>query len=561
MENRRILGINRTQDASVCVLNSDGSAVAVQKERLTRTKHAWGALDDIAAVYLPGLAPLMSQPFDMVVECYSSDPERKRKRHYEEELRRTVTLRGPALLTEVSHHLSHLFSCYFPSGFTDSAVMVIDCAGTQRKTLKETFPEAGEVDGEAVEVSSYYHCEANSINCLHKSFWDVDWKRPHGLGAFYHLLTRKIFPGEGNEGKVMALASHGDASALGLPPLTVRGGEVLIPEPWQSMIVDSQDCRFVQGDTGAFERAANLAAAGQRCFEDALLMIAQWLRQRSRSENLCFAGGVALNCCANARLQAESGFKRIYIPPAPHDGGTAVGCALYGLAELEGADACRRFSWRTDYLGIPRQNARLSALAEMHPELELTQCADLPFRLAELLEAGEVIGLFQERSEFGPRALGNRSILADPRRSGVQRWVNENVKGRELFRPLAPTVLAEAAPDFFEGNTQGARFMQYAVSVRENRREQIRGVLHYDNSARIQVLTVDDNAQFYRIIHNFFVRTGIPLVLNTSFNGKEEPIVETVEDAIRCLLATHLHAVSFPPFLLRKRFRMQVPDL
>jgi carbamoyltransferase len=431
--------------------------------------------------------------------------------------------------------------------------MIIDCAGSYITSVTEPFAFPPSMPSNTVEVASYYDCEADSMHCVAKQTWRMDWQDPQGLGAFYHLLTRRIFPGEGNEGKVMALASYGDPDALGLPPLATKHGMVLIPEPWRCLIASGDNYRFIEDDAAALKRCANFAAAGQRCFEKALLEVAGWLRKCTGKQNLCFAGGTALNCTANAKLLREAGFRDVYIPPAPHDGGTAVGCALYGLALLEGPNACRRFSWTNDYLGVPESQDDVSSIVRRYGNVEMVKPLNLSFEVAQLLANGLVVGLFQQRAEFGPRALGNRSILADPRNPGIRNWINEQVKGRELFRPLAPTVLAERAAEYFCVPC-ASPFMQYAVAVRPEVESAIRGVVHRDGSARIQTLEECINPLFYKIIDEFARLTGVPMVLNTSLNRKEEPIVETVNEAMACLTGSGMHALAIPPYLIKKRF-------
>lgn len=545
-----VVGLNRTQDASICVLRGDGQAVAVQKERLTRQKHHWGAVGDVQSFYYPHIKEL-AQPVDLVVECYSSDPTGGDRAKYHDELRNTLSLSSSAPILDISHHLAHLYSCYFPSGFNECAAMVIDCAGSALSSIIELPLESLEAPPTAVETASFYHVVDGTIRCIKKTSWSVDWSRPAGLGAFYHLLTRRIFAGEGNEGKVMALASFGDGSRLRLPKLLVRDGQVTIPSEWIQLLTGGQDFAITR-DGHSFQRAADLAAVGQECFEDALLQMGRWLRHATGSENLCFAGGTALNCPGNTKLASRAGFSRVYIPPAPHDGGTAIGCALYGQQMLHGPSACRAFSWRHDYLGISRSTDAIEGLCQGHDDVALSAPANLPAAVAELIASGAVVGLFQERSEFGPRALGNRSILADPRDPDIQRRINETIKGRELFRPLAPTVLERGADEYFELAIDSP-FMQFAVGVRPGRAGQIPGVVHHDGTARIQVLRQPDNPLFFEVIAQFERLTGVPMVLNTSFNGASEPIVETVGEAFDCFVGTGMDALACPPYLVTKR--------
>lgn len=546
-----VVGVNRTQDASICVLGSDGAAVATQKERLTRGKHAWGALGDVRSVYVPRIGPLADR-IDHVVECYSSDPERHEWSAYQDELRGELPLAPSARIESISHHLAHLYSCYIPSGYAECAVMIIDCAGSPASAITEAWPGQKSSAPDAVEIASFYHMAGDAVRCIKKQLWSFDWSSPAGLGAFYHMATRRIFDGEGNEGKVMALASLGSADAMGLPRLTVREGEVTIPDEWVQVLTGPGDYKLTgaEGDP-ALGRAADLAAAAQTCFETALVEVARWLQQVTGSTKLCFAGGTALNCPGNSAILRQAGFSQVYIPAAPHDGGTAIGCALYGLARLRGPASARAFSWRNDYLGVPRDCRAIADAATPQPGIALHVPADLPAAVARCIADGAVVGLFQARSEFGPRALGNRSILADPRDGDIQRRINETVKGRELFRPLAPTALKRSAAHYFDWLTTSP-FMQYSVPVRASQRRRIPGVVHSDGTARVQILQQAENPLFFQIIDEFERLTGVPMVLNTSFNGPNEPIVETVEDALDCFLASGIDVLACPPYLLMK---------
>jgi carbamoyltransferase len=406
------------------------------------------------------------------------------------------------------------------------------------------------------------------VHCIGKQLWDRDDLRLVGLGMFYFLLTQAIFPGEGNEGKVMGLAPHGDAHAPGLPPLEVDAGQVHIPPAWNTALKDRE--RFRYGQPGvAFADCANLAAAGQRAFEEAILQVARWLHAETGLDNLCFAGGTALNCSANERLLRETPFRQVFIPPAPGDAGTALGCALYGLTDLAGASDAYR--WTHDYLGpVPQRQDIETALREaalretaLHDgdDLRVAHLPDgeaLRSRMLDLLCDGRVLALYQGGSEFGPRALGHRSILADPRRADMRDWINAQVKGREWFRPLAPAVLAERAADWFDVPGPSP-FMQFAAPVRPAMASRIPACTHVDGSARLQTVGLEDDPLLRRLLTGFEARTGVPVLLNTSFNGKDEPIVETPDEALASFRRMPLHALAMPPFLITKRTEPGLP--
>ena len=416
------------------------------------------------------------------------------------------------------------------------------------------------VPGDWREVSSFYTATRERVDCIAKQLWDRDDTRPVGLGMFYFLLAQALFPGAGNEGKVMGLAPHGDAHALGLPPLAVDGFHVTIPPAWRSLLAERGHFRY--GTPGIrFSECANLAAAGQRAFEDALLAVARRLHGATGMDNLCFAGGTALNCSANERLLRETPFRGVFIPPAPSDAGTALGCALYGLVEL--ARAPCDYRWRDGYLGPqPQPDAIAAALSDV-PDLIVERIPNqdaLRERMLDLLCTRKVVALYHGRSEFGPRALGHRSILGDPRRGYIRDWINARVKGREWFRPLAPVVLAEHADAYFD--VAGASpFMQFSAAVRPGRAGTIPAITHVDGTARLQTVGPDDDPLLRALLAGFDERTGVPVLLNTSFNGKDEPIVETPAQAVASFRRMPLHALAMPPYLVGKRAQSDLPEL
>jgi carbamoyltransferase len=553
-----VLGINRTQDASICLMHGSQLVWAIQKERLTRQKHHWGKLGDVHRHYRPAL-PGLERPIDVLVECFSSDAEIDSLPAYEEELAATLIFAPGCRRLRISHHLAHLYSVFHPSPFRDAAVMVVDGQGSAASEFTEHWTGAAKVPGDWREVSSFYTANRERVACIGKQLWDRDDARLVGLGMFYYLLTQALFPGEGNEGKVMGLAPHGDAGALKLPPLDVDGMQVTIPSPWRALLAER--ARFRYGEPGVkFSDCANLAAAGQRAFEDALLALARWLHRETGLEHLCFAGGTALNCSANERLLRETPFKRVFIPPAPSDAGTALGCAVYGLTELAGLSC--DFRWSNDYLGpAPRPEDIDAALADA-PDLLVERLSGrdaLCARVLDLLCAQKVVGLFQGRSEFGPRALGHRSILGDPRSGRMRDWINARVKQREWFRPLAPVVLEEHADAYFD--VPGASpFMQFAAPVRPDRASTVPAITHVDGTARLQTVAPDGDPLLRALLSGFHARTGVPVLLNTSFNGKDEPIVETPAQAVASFRRMPLHALVMPPYLVRKKVEPEQPE-
>jgi carbamoyltransferase len=546
-DERFVLGVNRTLDASVCLLGSESFLCSTQKERLTRAKHDGGAPGDFRDFYLKRLPALRNQ-IDVIVECYASDEEIRNLEQHQAELKELLNLADNAPIVQISHHLAHLYSSYFLSPFEHAAVMVVDFQGSYVKDFSENWRAPGPEFNDWLEVSTFYKAGPDEIVCLDKQIWDGNRRRPVGLGCFYNYLTTTVFPGLGNEGKMMGLAPYGDPTRLRLPPLIVDGPDVTIPDEWFGVLRNRDRFGHFWNKQGSFEECADLAAAGQKCFEDALLKLVDWLYEQTKVENLCFAGGTALNCVANGRLLRESKFKNVFVPPSPHDGGTALGCAVYGMRERLGVR--RDLRWVNDFTGAEPCLSGLEVMVR-NEGLELEQPAEIIEVMVDLLERGEVVALFQGKSELGPRALGHRSILADPRDPEIKSRINKYIKGREWFRPLAPAALEETAGRYFVID-RPVQFMQFAVDVRDEWRSLLPGITHTDGTARLQTVSLADDHFFHSLLKAFEARTGIGVLLNTSFNTKNEPIVETYAEAIHSFIGTDIDALAIPPFLIRK---------
>lgn len=552
-----VLGINRDRHASVCLMHGARVQWAIQKERLTRRRHHPGEAGDVDAIYLPRLSGL-ERPLDVLVECHAggeaggeagdgvgavaaaagaidgAGPDGDRALVFAHNARRA----------RISQHLAHVYSAFYPSPFREAAVMVLGGQGS-----------AG--PGERRQVASCYRVDRERIACIGQQVAGSS-DSAAGLGMFYFRLTQALFPGEGNEGKVADLAPYGDPHALGLPPLEVEGMQVDLPPAWQSLLGEAARFRF-GAPQASFTDCANLAAAGQHAFEQALLALAHWLRLRTGLVELCLAGGAALNSAANARLLRDGPFRRVFVPPAPGAAGAALGCAIHGLLELAGRSA--DFRWTHDYLGPAPQLADIEAaldgasdLIVEHPRGRDALCA----RMLDLLCTGRVVGLYQGRSEFGPRGLGHRSILADPRRERMRDWINARVKEREWFRPFAPMVAEERAFQYFDLQAPSP-FMQFAVPVRSSVMPLLAAVTHVDGSARLQTVGPSDDPVLRALLAGFEVRTGVPVLLNTSFCGKDEPLVETPQEAVATFRRMPLHGLAMPPYLVMKRHEPGLP--
>jgi carbamoyltransferase len=356
----------------------------------------------------------------------------------------------------------------------------------------------------------------------------------------YSAAAKQIFGSFLEPGKVMGLSAFGTA--------------VYSPDDFFSIAEDG----FVYHDTvpKAFqlnerwpqhiERYQDLARSTQEALERGILHLARQLRRLSGSPRLCYAGGVALNGIANERLFLESGFEDIFIIPPAEDSGVAIGAAFWGLWQLTGTNTTVQLA--ADALGKSYEADDIEAAAKSVGSIRLVRESDYIAAAIDLICDGHIIGWFSGRSELGPRALGQRSIICDPRRPDMPAQLNGRIKRRESFRPFAPAILQEAVPDWFETNGAEIKspFMLRVSRFKDKQREKVPAVVHIDGSGRLQTLTREANGPFHQLVDMFNRRTGVPILLNTSFNGPGEPIVETPEHALRCMRANGLDACVFP---------------
>jgi len=442
-------------------------------------------------------------------------------------------------LRYVDHHLAHAASTYYVSGLDDAAILSIDGMGEDITTWLGR--------GRGLRI--------NRLQCT---------RVPHSLGLFYSAVTHYLgFAPWGGEGKVMGLAPYGDPDRYyeGLRALLrwTGGGEFTVDlryfdyhvtggTRWVSPAFEQRFGPAREPESELTRCHEDMAAALQRVVEEGALALARHLHHLVPSRNLCLAGGVALNSVLNGRIAREGPFENVFIQPAANDAGTALGaalhvaCAAHRLDPVAHADVAQ--------LG-PEYSASACGQAAAAAGLPTERPADIVERAAELLAAGKIIGWFQGRMEVGPRSLGNRSILADPRDPAMKDTLNLRVKHREPFRPFAPSVLAPAASEYFDG-IGASPYMLLVAPVRPERRATVPAITHVDGTARVQTVSRETNPLYYRLIEAFARRTGVPVLLNTSFNVRGEPIVCTPEDAIRCFRGTQMDHLALGDLVLSK---------
>ena len=543
-----ILGISASHNGSACLLKGDRVVVAIQEERLSRFKRhrIYGARPSQAGAYCLNYAGVSPHELDLVVLCIQG-----RANDAIHDIRLdpflNVVLHGTPTMT-IPHHYGHAVSVFATSGFAESAILIVD--GTGSPVSDFTVAERKLLNGadrDSWETISLYHAAGTNIvpvekHVVERGAWLVmyDSEMPSfgSLGGMFSAAAQQIFGEASEAGKVMGLAPYGDPRFPTSDLFEIANGQFHFKQtvPLQFRHPERWPNRSTEYEA--------LASSVQAALEDALMYLVQHLREMSGSENLCYAGGVALNSVANERILRESGFKNVYIMPAAEDSGTAIGAAYHGLWQLTQHNSQRPILH--DAPGRTYTAADVSAVLAQTKDVSVVQSSDVISDTVQLLCDGKIVGWFDGGSELGPRALGQRSILCDPRRPDAKDTLNRRVKMREAFRPFAPAVLLHEARNWFDlGDTADSPFMLRVCPVNPEKKDEVPAVVHVDGTGRLQTLSRENNGRFYELVKKFHEQTGVPILLNTSFNRMGEPIVETPADAIRCLLDTGLDCCVF----------------
>lgn len=544
--------ISLSHDSASAIVRDGTVVAAVEEERLNRVKHTnkFPEKGVRACLEQAGITPReldgiafywteaeLDKDLDLV---YAERPRQPRK--YTRELlteRLSEALRhdiDPALLHFVRHHTSHASGSYFHSGFSDALVVVMDGRG-EKESISVMCASGGELDPEPVRTYGI----------------------GQSLGFFYRTAIEMLGYGLFDEYKVMGLAPFGDPERFRkhferLYELTPDGGYELDVDGVLPYFLDQGFHPRAKGDPFTQDHK-DFAAGVQGALETIALHVITDAKKLTGHSRLCLSGGVALNCTMSGRILHSGLFDEMFVDPASHDAGASVGAAHH----VGAAQAPRRYRpapLSHAYLGpsiggdqeIERSLSHWSALVDVR------RTSAPAAEAAALLADDKVIGWVQGRSEFGPRALGNRSILGDPRSPANRDRINAIVKRRESYRPFAPATVAEEAARFFDFKEgMPLRYMVASVTVHPEARDVLGAVTHVDGSARLQVVEREHNPGYWELITEFGKRTGIPVVLNTSFNNEVEPVVQSVEDALTCFLTTRLDTLFVGPYAVTKR--------
>jgi len=566
-----VLGLTTMGESAAALLHDDEIVACAEEERFSRKKHHVGfphqavryclrqagigieSVDHVTHYWKPWvLGHRVAHTLSLALKSFSLFEARARRGasqvrgHYLPMFYMPLKVRrdlggGRFRFHYVDHHVSHAASAFYVSPFEESAVLTVDGAGEDTTVL-------------------FAHGRGERLEVLRRI------KLPHSLGQFYSAATNflgfDMFAGD--EYKVMGMAGWGEPAFY-----ETLSREFLVRDAPGSFALDvtfldhhlakhhryGERARALFGpprrpDEDLVQRHYDVAASVQKAFEETLFHLLRWLHERTGSTNLCMAGGCALNSLANGRIAANTPFERFFYQPAAHDAGGALGSALYLRHGLLGLER-RAEAMRHAYYGPGFSEAECrAALDEAGIPCERLEDDALLPRVASALAAGEIVAWFQGRMEWGPRALGNRSILADPRDARMKETINRKIKLREPFRPFAPSLLAEASERYF-GRALDAPFMITVFPVLEQRRGEIPAVVHVDGTARPQLVERSTNPRYWRLIHEFEKRTGVPVLLNTSFNV-QEPIVCTPRDAVRTFLATEVDHLALGNLLVSR---------
>lgn len=582
------LGLNQyTHSASACLLNARGEILfALSKERITRKKHDGGDVSELVR-HLLEQCQVSLEDIELVV----ANNHLFRIDAFESTLHWAQSLNqySPSYLDphnllpgiekhELSHHLAHAWSVLPFCPFDRGLIVVMDGMGNTREEIcragdsfhsdlalphAKSFLETPDADNLSSgkgwrEGETVYQFEDYSLKLLFKRWicentptllYNYGFENMESLGAIYSRISSHIFGDWNACGKVMGMApwankwNEGEKRAKS--DWILRGPLQNLEVNWERLQNAPNPNQW--NDKSNHPLYAQMSADIQRDLENTVHDFLANLQEKTGEKNICIVGGVALNCALNGRLAKDAGFENIFVPPWPGDDGLAIGCAFFGH-HLKHSPTSKTNPM--PYLGTHfDEQDILESLSEYESWLECYLSPDLSSAVAEELANGKTVAVFRGRAEFGPRALGNRSILADPRVEGMVDRINSAIKKREGFRPFAPVVRAESAQEYFD--FQGTSpFMSFTAQVKT---KELPAITHADGSARLQTLSRDDNPDFDDLLLAFEKRTGLPVLLNTSFNLAGDPLVETPENAIQTFLDSELDLLVLGQYLVRKK--------
>ena len=525
----KILGLHKDpwHNTGACVMVGEGASpdfAFLSEERIDRVKDSRAFPTGSTRACMDELGIVSEDEFDFVVMDHIERDDdwrldqANRPCSTENFLRRI----DPSKIHMIDHHLCHAYSTFMTSPFEEAAILIVDGRGSRNQT------------------QSLFVGRGNSVEM-------IEMTDALGIGLLYAAMTQHIGFGMLQEGKTMGLAPFGAGGDTSIYPFNGRFDGIVTDYSGVCNVGNySFKTEMPRAET-LEEQALGAYAVQQEC-ERAMLHLAAHAKEVTGAKHLCLSGGVALNSVANHTVHSSGIFEQVFINPAASDTGIPLGAAFYGYHALGGKP--RKAHEVTPYTGPVYSNERVSSAIESFGGFEVVEEGAME-RAIDLLADNKIVGRFEGRSEMGPRALGHRSLLMSPLRAENKDIMNARVKFREAFRPFAPIVMEELASEYFVID-QPCRYMLMVPPVHPEMIDVIPAVTHVDGTARVQTVSKEFNGRLYDIIAAFRERTGVPVLMNTSYNVAGEPIVETPEDAIKCFLNTNIDALLIDEILLVK---------
>ncbi|ASS50680.1 MAG: hypothetical protein A3D31_14055 [Candidatus Fluviicola riflensis] len=554
-----VLGTGLSHNGSAVLLKDGKVCVAIEKERITRIKHD-GGNDSAAITYCLEAEGISLKDVAVVVQCANFEvPDRERfhgKRLFENN--------DHPPLTSISHQLAHAYSAAGTCDFETCNIMVIDgcgspfdqCTDINENTFLPNDVKTGYRDKMWCEKDSFYSFDGQKVRALYKDFSPIATSNghtirfsttQHSIGGFYAAVSHYVFGNLDDVGKLMGLAPYGKPHQFEMEAFSIENGRLFVHDEWKKQLTQPSN-GYEQFKTN-FQYYANVAWWAQQQVEQAIMTCFTERLNRFPHQNICYSGGVALNAVANAQLLENNIVKNLYVEPAAGDNGLALGCAFYGWLEVlnqpkvpHNGNTCFGKTYTDPEIEQALQNTGFS-YEKLTSEVMIETTA-------RLLSEGKTVGWFQSGAEFGPRALGHRSILAHPGIEGIGDHVNANIKFREDFRPFAPATLPASAPEFFVSGRESP-YMILVDKTRPEYLEKLKNVTHVNGTARVQTVDERWNPVFYKLIESFGWITGTPVLLNTSFNKKGMPIVETPLEALALFAESALDVLVIENYIVQ----------
>jgi carbamoyltransferase len=561
-----VLGTGLSHDGSSCLLKDGEVVVAVEKERLSRIKHDGG--NDLQTVkYCLDAAGITIDEVAVIVQCANFEKNEIEKHRYKGTRFFSKDIAVP--FVTISHHLAHAYSAIGTCPFGNCNVMVIDGCGSfyhQCDDLQNAFipSSVNSEPGLYGEKDSFYFYNGKQLQPLYKDFSIINYfQKPgqvylptsnHSIGGLYSMAANYCFGSFDDAGKLMGLAPYGNKNVYTEQLFILNDGQVWVNEEIMFTYFTQPADEVCRPLKNHFQYYADIARWVQDETERAVLYLFAERQKIHPHNNWCYAGGVALNAVANAKLLTETGIKNLYIEPAAGDNGLAIGCAYYGWLQVLQKEKVKHNGHT--FFGKKYSAADIKAAIEDYEQKHTDRKINFLFdddyinKAAAFLKEDKTIGWFQLGSEFGPRALGRRSILANPSIKNIQQHINANIKSREDFRPFAPAVLYDEKDLYFQYGFESP-YMILIDSIKPAWKDAMPGIVHVDGTCRVQTVR-DTNEPFYKLLQAWKNISGHSVLLNTSFNRKAMPIVETPQDAIAFFYECALDALLIDNCIITK---------